>query len=38
LVGLACVIAIAIMWPPRCSTSPTARIGNSILIAGCPQR
>ena len=26
-----------IMWPPRCSTSPSVLIGTSILIVGCDR-
>jgi len=33
---VACII-IAIIWPPRCSTTPEARIAHSILLAGCDR-
>jgi hypothetical protein len=43
LIILACLAivactTIAILWPPRCSTSPSASIGYSMLLAGCEQR
>ncbi|MDB5609707.1 MAG: hypothetical protein JWP25_6607 [Bradyrhizobium sp.] len=37
VLALACIVA-TIMWPPRCSTTPDARIAHSIMIAGCDRR
>jgi hypothetical protein len=37
ILAFACVVAV-ILWPPRCSTSPGASIGYSILLAGCDRR
>lgn len=25
------------LWPPRCSSTPDARIASAILIAGCDR-
>ncbi|WP_315704048.1 MULTISPECIES: hypothetical protein [unclassified Bradyrhizobium] len=31
-------LAAAIVWSPRCSSSPSAQIGGAMLVAGCEQR
>jgi hypothetical protein len=36
--AIAACVALAILWPPRCSTSPDAWVANSILLIGCQRR
>jgi len=42
LIAVACLTivactAIAVLWPPGCSTSPSASIAYSMLLAGCTE-
>ncbi len=37
MLALPC-LAAAIVWSPRCSSSPPAQIGGAMLLAGCEQR
>ncbi|MGJ4889012.1 hypothetical protein ACQR1Y_12500 [Bradyrhizobium sp. HKCCYLRH3099] len=35
--GLAVALYAVFTWPPECSTDPGPKIGDAMLIAGCPR-
>jgi hypothetical protein len=34
VLAFAC-LAAAVLWPPQCSSGPSASIGDSMLLVGC---